>query len=215
MDLKATLGSLKREMEKEVLAARKAVTVSVREEAEALKQTLRSQTINAGLGQRVARAWRGNSYPAGRESLNAAALLFSKVPHIIDAYENAPTIRSPKGMLAIPLPGLPKRINGKRPTPESLEKAWGVKLRPVFRPGKPLLLVIDARASRGKRGGFKAPSAASQRTGRGAAVVPAFVLLPSVKVKKRLRVKEAGDRARNDLGRRIVQNWNRYARAER
>jgi hypothetical protein len=100
-------------------------------------------------------------------------------------------------------------VLGTRVTPGNLEKAWGIRLRMVYRRGKPSLLVGELRASRGRRGVFRPPTEASRRTGRGAVTVPLFVLVPAVKAKKLLSVKEAGDRALRRLPGRIVTAWNK------
>jgi hypothetical protein len=71
--------------------------------------------------------------------------------------------------------------------------------------------VGELRASRGRRGGFRPPTEASRRTGRGAVTVPLFLLVPAVKAKKLLNVKEAGERAMRRLPGRIVTAWNKQA----
>jgi hypothetical protein len=81
----------------------------------------------------------------------------------------------------------------------------------VYRPGKTPLLVGELRASSGRRGGFRAPTATARRSGRGLVSVPLFVLVPAVKAKKLLSVKEAGNRALARLPGRIVTAWNRQA----
>jgi hypothetical protein len=211
MDLKAVIGDLRKALAAEAEAGARAVTEAVRAEAEALKLELRSQVTGAGLGGRLANTWRSKLYPEGRESLGSAGVVWTKAPAIIDALERGGVIRGRTGWLAIPLPAAPRRVLGTRVTPGNLEKAWGIRLRMVYRRGKPSLLVGELRASRGRRGGFRPPTETSRRTGRGAVTVPLFVLVPSVKAKKLLSVKEAGDRALRRLPGRIVTAWNTQA----
>ena len=81
MRLSATIiGDLGRIMAEEVKAAEKAVTAGVGEAAEGLKTELRTQITNAGLGPRLARTWRSETFPKGQNSIRAAGLVWSKAP---------------------------------------------------------------------------------------------------------------------------------------
>jgi hypothetical protein len=213
MDLKAAVGDLRRILETEITAGSKAVTLAVKQEAEALKQALRSQALAAGLGRGVSNAWRSETYPKGRESLGAAGLVWTKAPDIVTGFDRGSLIRTREagGYLAIPLPAAPKRVLGKRVTPASVERSMGIRLRMVYRRGKPSLLVADLRASRGQRGGFRAPTAAALRTGRGLTTVPMFLLLPQVKLKKKLDVKALADKALRNLPRRVTAAWEQVS----
>jgi hypothetical protein len=211
VQLKAVVGDLRKALEADAKAGARAVTRSIKAETDALKLELRGQVTGAGLGARLANTWRGKVYPEGRESLGSAGIVWTKAPSIIDAFERGALIRGRTGWLAIPLPAAPRRVLGTRVTPGNLEKAWNIRLRMVYRRGKPSLLVSELRASRGKRGGFRAPTDAARRAGRGLASVPLFVLLPAVKAKKLLSVRQAGERALRRLPGRIVTAWNTQA----
>ena len=64
---------------------------------------LASQVTGAGLGQRLANTIRANRYPRSGESINAASLVFSRAPKIVDAFDRGALIRSKHGFyLAIP-----------------------------------------------------------------------------------------------------------------
>jgi hypothetical protein len=47
---------------------------------------LRGQVTGAGLGERLAKSWRGDLYPKGGMSINAAGFVYTKAPEIIGAF---------------------------------------------------------------------------------------------------------------------------------
>jgi hypothetical protein len=211
MKLSATIiGDLGRIMAAEIKAAEQAVTKGVGEAGDGLKAELRAQITNAGLGPRLARTWRSESYPKGQNSISAAGLVWSKAPGIIRVYENGATIRSTKGFfLAIPTAAAGRLGDGGRKiTPGAWERRTGQRLRFVYRRNAPSLLVADdMRARTGKRGGFARGSAAALRSGRGLVTVPIFILVPQVTVRKRLDVAGAAARWQERLPGLVVRNW--------
>jgi hypothetical protein len=202
MKLAATIvGSLKAGLEAEMHRIEGAVSTGVREAGEGLKGELRRQVVTAGLGQRLARTWRSRSYP--NRGHDAAALVWSKAPQIVRAFDEGAVIRSRKGFwLAIPTPAAPRRgPTGKRITPGMVERMYGRRLRFVYRPNGPSLLVMDGMVARGgKRGGFRMATTrkASRRRGAyvstsGLATVVMFLLVPQVRMPKRLDVARAAE----------------------
>ena len=102
----------------EVAAGQKAVSVTMAQAGASLKLAWRGQITGAGLGQRLANTIRSQTYPKGRNSLDAAALVWSNAPLIIGAHDTGPLIRSGNGFwLAIPLPAAGKGLGGRRITP--------------------------------------------------------------------------------------------------
>jgi hypothetical protein len=203
MRLAATvIGSLKADLEAEMGRTEKALLAGVREGGERLKGELRRQVVTAGLGVRLARAWRSRLY--ANEGFDAASLVWSKAPRIVRAFDEGAVIRSRNGFwLAIPTPEAPKRgPTGRRITPQMVERMYGRRLRFVYRPGGPSLLVMDGMVARGgRRGGFRMASTrkASQRRGAyvstsGLATVVMFLLVPQVRMPKRLDVARAAER---------------------
>ena len=92
-------------MKAEVAAGEKAVSAAMREAGTSLKSAWRGQITGAGLGRRLANSIRSQTYPKAGESLNAAALVWSKAPVIVGAHDTGPLIRSKDGFwLAIPTP---------------------------------------------------------------------------------------------------------------
>ncbi|MCW5700085.1 MAG: hypothetical protein KIT00_09605 [Rhodospirillales bacterium] len=203
MKLAATIvGSLKADLQAEVRQIEKAIAAGVKEAGDGLKGELRRQVVTAGLGQRLARTWRSRAYP--NQGHDAASLVWSKAPQIVRAFDEGAVIRSRKGFwLAIPTPEAPKRgSTGKRITPGMVERMYGRRLRFVYRPRGPSLLVMDGMVARGgKRGGFRLASTRKASRSRGAYVstsglttVVMFLLVPQVRMPKRLDVARAAER---------------------
>lgn len=204
------IGDLGRIMAEEIKAAERAVTAGVGEATEGLKTELRAQITNAGLGPRLARTWRAQTWPKGQNSIRAAGLVWSKAPSIIRIYEDGATIRSTRGFfLAIPTEAAGRYGDGGRKiTPGGWERRTGQRLRFVYRRHAASLLVADDMRTRtGKRGGFARASAAARRSGRGLVTVPIFILVPQVTFRKRLDITSATGRWLDRLPGIIVRNW--------
>ncbi|MGR3493310.1 MAG: DUF6441 family protein [Shimia sp.] len=175
-------------MAAEVKAGEKAVTAAMREAGTGLKTARRGQITGAGLGRRLANSIRSQTYPKAGESLNAAALVWSKAPVIIGAHDTGPLIRSKEGFwLAIPTEAAGR----------------GLRLRFVYRRRGPSLLVAD-RARINTRGQAVASRA---KTGRNQVTAPIFLLVPQVKLPKRLDLARDADRALDSVPGLIVANW--------
>ena len=109
-------------MRAEVAAGQKAVSMTMAQAGNSLKSAWRGQITGAGLGARLANTIRSQTYPKGRNSLDAAALVWSNAPVIIGTHDTGPLIRSASGFwLAIPLPAAGKALGGKRITPAMWE----------------------------------------------------------------------------------------------
>jgi hypothetical protein len=204
-------------MAADVKAGENAVTAAVHEAGTGLKVAWRGQITGAGLGTRLANSIRLATYPKGGESLNAAALVWSKAPVIVGAHDTGPLIRSRNGFwLAIPTPAAGKSLRGGRITPGEWERRSGLRLRFVYRRRGPSLLVAEGRLnSKGRAfGGLTRPhwghgpaSPSQSKTGRGLATVPIFLLVPQVRLRKRLDLARDADRALDSVPGRIVAGW--------
>jgi hypothetical protein len=190
-------------MSAEVLAGKKAVTAAMREAGTELKTAWRAQITGAGLGRRLANSIRSQTYPRSGESLAAAALVWSKAPEIIGAHDTGPLIRSKTGFwLAIPLPAAGKSARGGRITPGEWERRRGLRLQFVYRRTGPSLLVAEGRLN------TKGQAVVSRsKTGRGVVTAPIFLLVPQVKLPKRLDLARDAERAQDVLPGLIVANW--------
>ena len=185
----------------------RAVTSGMHEAAEGLKQDLRDDVVAAGLGERLAKTWRGKTFPEVGESAEAAAFVWSKAPKIIDAFDRGVTIHSPDGFwLAIPTAaagprGLGASGRSARITPGGWERRTGLQLRFVYRRGRPSLLVAD-----GARINSKGRAAANRRkTGQASVIV--FILVPQVTLRKRLDIAAAARAWAGRVPSLIARHW--------
>ncbi len=190
-------------MAAEIKAGEKAVSKAVNEAGNSVKSAWRAQISGAGLGQRLANTIRSEQFPKGRPSLSAAAVVWSKAPVIIGAHDTGPLIKSSNGFwLAIPTPAAGKSSRGGRITPDEWERRSGLRLRFVYRRTGPSLLVAEGRLNARGRA-----VASRSRTGRGVTTVPIFLLVPQVKLRKRLDLARDAERAHDSVPGLIVANW--------
>ncbi|MCE8523470.1 hypothetical protein KBY30_20995 [Ruegeria pomeroyi] len=190
-------------MAAEVKAGEKAVTTAMREAGTGLKTAWRGQITGAGLGTRLGNSIRSQTFPKAGESLNAAALVWSKAPVIVSAHDTGPLIRSKDGLwLAIPLPAAGKSLRGGRITPGEWERRRGLRLRFVYRRTGPSLLVAEGRLNSRGLG-----VASQSKTGRGRTTVPIFLLVPQVRLPKRLDLGRDAERALDSVPGLIVDGW--------
>lgn len=187
----ATLRALPDRLKPRVL---RAATEAVRETARQLEKELEAATDAAGLGK-LSKAWASRVYTGpGGKSYEPVGLVYPKgktrTLGAITAFSKGATILGRRGQyLAIPLPAagprqLPGGRGGTMNTPAEWERRTGQKLRPVFRPGKPTLLVLDkGRVNKAGRG-VRSRAVKSQRY----ATIPIFILLPTVTLRSRFSV---------------------------
>jgi len=211
MRLEAAIkGDLHKFMDGQKTAAEAAVTAGIAKITGSIKDDLRSQVTNAGLGNKLAKSWQAKFYPKGQKSIAAAGWVFSKAPKIVRAFNEGALIKSKDGFfLAIPTEAAPKRgIGGRRISPSTFPEHTLGKLRFVYRSGKISLLVVDnLRAGTGKRGGFRKASDSALKSGRGLATVVMFLLIPQAKLTKRLDYQAVVNRWQPLLGQAILDNW--------
>ena len=190
-------------MAAEIKAGEKAVTAATREAGTSLKTAWRGQITGAGLGQRLARTIRSQQYPKGQPSLNAAALDKTRAPDIVSAHDTGPLIRSKTGFwLTIPTAAAGKSRRGGRISPVEWERRTGLRLRFVYRRTGPSLLVAEGRLNKGGRA-----VASRSKTGRGLTTVPIFLLVPQVKLPKRLDLDRDTAQVHDAMPGLIVANW--------
>jgi hypothetical protein len=190
-------------MAAEIAAGERAVTAAIREAATGLQAGWRGQITGAGLGTRLARSIRTELFPKGRPSLNAAAVVWSKAPVIVGAHNTGPLIRSKSGFwLAIPTPAAGKSLRGGRITPGEWERRTGLRLRFFHRRTGPSLLVAEGRLNSRGLG-----VSSRLKTGRGRTTVPIFLLVPQVKLPKRLDLDRDAERALESVPGLIVAHW--------
>ena len=166
----------------------------------ALQAELRSQVTAAGLGPRVAQAWRRQTYPApGTKSLSPAALVWSKAGTIVRAYNEGTPIRPKRGAaLAIPSDWVPLKANRRRMTPVEVEARFNRDLRYVKLPNGNAVLIMD-QVIEGRSGGLRRASKGRKAQGRRVTSKIMFTLVRQVKVAKRLDVERAAAGAESAL----------------
>lgn len=211
-------GNLAEMLRAEVVAGERAATAAMMNVTGRAKQRLRDQVTGAGLGRGLANAWRSDVYPKGRNSLNAAGFIHTRAQQVIRAFNEGSLIRSSKGFfLAIPTKAVPSNLSfidpvsgnlrrRQRATPRAVEQALGLKLRFVYRPGRASLLVAD-QARLTAKGMARRASKTSIAKGKVATVVM-FILVPQVRMPKRLDVARVQAAAEAELPDEIVRQWD-------
>ena len=200
MKLVASLArSLQADMQTELRDLERAVATGTRDAGRGLKTELRRQVSSAGLGQRLANSWRDRHYP--NRKLDAASLVYSKAPQIIRAFDEGAVVRSRRGrFLAIPTENAPRKgTDGRRISPSTFPEHRFGPLRFVPRTSGPSLLVVDglqASFSRktGALRGFRRATNRARQSRQGLTTVVMFLLVPQVKLPKRLDVTRAAER---------------------
>ncbi|WP_417627072.1 DUF6441 family protein [Pararhodobacter aggregans] len=193
-------------------AARVAVRGGIKDGTEQIKGLWRGQVTSAGLGDRLARTVRSNVYP-NKPSTNAAGLVWSRAPKIIDAFDRGVTIRSADGFwLAIPTRNvrLSGGARGRKMTPAEWERKNNRRLHFVYQKTGPSFLVDkggDPLRERimGRRGVHRA---ARRRKFREIGEI-IFLLVPQVRLKKRLDLERDARAVGNRLPSLVVSNWPR------
>lgn len=170
---------------------------TIEEVATQVKLKGRAHIAQAGFSKRWQNALRADVYPKRKVSLNAATLIYHKIPYA-DVFETGATIRG-KPRLWLPLSTTPKRIGRYRMTPERFSREVG-PLQPVQRPGrKPLLFGrMEVTEGQAKSGDYGKVTLAKLRKGAaGSGIVrgvPLFVGVDSVKLRDRFQLSELIER---------------------
>lgn len=208
MRLQAAIqGNLKSIMAAELKSAEKAVSGGVKQATDGLKNELRGQVTGAGLGERLAKSWRGDLYPKNGLSINAAGFVYTKAPQIIGAFAYGVTIRGKQGrFLAIPTPYVIRREN-KKLTPADFAEA-GIPLRYIPPQGNRrvgLLVVDDFRVT--SKGRARVASDRAKKTGRGLTTVIMFILVPQATLKKRFDIDSVAKKWIDRLPTLVTASW--------
>lgn len=191
-------------LEQEIKAGERAVTAAMKSAGSGLKQDWREQITRAGLGHRLPRTIRNRTYPTSGDSINAAALVWSNAPEILNAHDRGALIRSKSGFwLALPTEAAGKGSRGARLTPAEWERRRGMRLRFIYRRNGPSLLV--AEKARINTRGLAVMSRA--KTGRGQVSAPIFLLVPQVKLRKRLDLARDAEKVAGAVPGLILEKW--------
>lgn len=195
-----TIGDIRRQLRAERAFIEQTAGRATKEATNGLKRALREDVTGSGLGRRLANTWRSQFHNDRPNQITG--FLYSRAPHIIESFDQGAVIRPTGGsrFLAIPTENAPRFVSrGKgrrrvRITPDNFGRGelQFVRLRNGTRV---LVAVRGTRRSRatGEFSGFKNPSQAALRSGKGLATVVMFILVPVVKIPKKLDVQKIAD----------------------
>jgi hypothetical protein len=210
-------GDLAGMMAREVRAAERAVTLGVHATGASLQADLRAQVAAARLGADLTKSVRKRNYPSSGQSISAASLVYSKASKLLDSFDRGSVIRSRRGLwLAIPLApaGGRRSLRNNRSgrfeglTPAVWERRNGQRLRFVYLgKARALLVADDARLNAKGRATRKGGKRRRDGILTGAQTVPVFLLVPQVKMPKRLTLEAATNAAAARLPGAILANW--------
>jgi hypothetical protein len=202
--------SLQADLQAELRDIERAVATGTREAGRGLRTELRRQVTSAGLGQRLANSWRDKHYP--NQKLDAASVVYTKAPQIIRAFDEGTVIGSRRGrFLAIPTENAPRKgTDGRRIRPSTFPEHCFGPLRFVpRRSGASLLMADGLRASfsrkTGELRGFRRTTDRARQGSQGVATVVMFLLVPQVKLPKRVDVARAAQHWSSELPALIEQ----------
>lgn len=172
---------------------------AVRETTRETEKDLEAATRSHVKG-RLWRAWQSDVFPrtglarepVGIIRLNAAANKNGKRTRTYGAMEfftQSGRITAGGGQyLAIPLPAAGSRGRARNLSPGEFEQRTGIRLRFVYRRGKPSLLVMDEAVISGRKGIARLNTEKRRATGRGNTTVPVFILIPKVDFANRFAI---------------------------
>ncbi len=197
----------------------RAGTAMIRESTRALEKRIEG-AIRGAVPGRLWRAIASNVYPKGGIAREPVGSIYvnggERSRGAIRFFTQPGRIKNDDDFfLAIPLPAAGSRGRDRLLTPGEWERREGVRLRFVYRRGRPSLLVADS-AVLGAKGTFRRVTSvrtkADERRGfaRGATTIPIFVLLPFVPFANSVSIEPLVQQSRDDL----VVGWGRAMRAE-
>lgn len=152
------------------------------------KVLLRQDVLQAGLGEKVANAWRADIYPksASAHTHAPAVQVYSKAPNIVTSFGQDTLIQHHDGLyLALPTKDTPK-VGRRFASPLEVEVIFNQDL--IFFPGRgqQKLAFIDAVKSKSGKKWRRATSARTGKQNRKAELVLMFVMVRQVHLRKRL-----------------------------
>lgn len=193
------IGDIRKDIAQEFVRVEKAAQSGIKNATNSLKQELRQQVVGAGMGTKLANTWRSKVYPEREKSAQAAGFIWSKAPGIVKGFDKGDVLSSKMGrFLVIPTKNVPLGSRNRRLTPKNWPARLG-KLKFVpLKNGKAMLVAERIGARHGRKtasGGFdRARGLEVTRRGFFARDVVMFILVPFVKLPKRLDVQGATEK---------------------
>lgn len=198
MRLKAEITGLSAALDAELFRIERAITGAMKDATDGLKDALRGQVQAAGLGDRLAKTWRGEVYPKGTTSLEPAGYVWSKAPRIIAGFAGGATIY-PKASsyLAIPTERVPRgRGRGfkARMSPEEVEHHFNQDLTLLRGKRGQILGFVDVVEARSRtRRGLRQATPGRLAQGRQRKLVLMFIFVRRVRLPRLLDLQQAAN----------------------
>lgn len=162
-----------------------------------LKDNLRGQVLEAGMGRRLANTWRGETYPKGRSSLSPAGFVWSKAPKIIDAFSRGAAIRPVQGgkYLWLPTKHVPRKGRNRKMTPDEVDSLFNAEfvIRPSRRKGVLLAMIPVIRAKNNRT--WRKATSRRKAQGRSIDLIHMFTLIPEAKMPMRFDLQATAEAA--------------------
>ena len=170
---------------------------------------LRAQTKAALKSKKLPTTWRLLIFPKEeRHTLTPAALVVSRAPAIISAFEEGANILPLNGkrFLWIPTAAVPTSTGGKKlSVKDMIAKVGKFRLVPGKRGSWVALAFVKAGNKRSRRKGGAATKTLSKAAPGKGEETAIFILVPQVTLRKRLDVKGVVDRARSTFTQNLEQ----------
>lgn len=178
-------------------------TTAVSRATKNLERDLEAATRAATPGK-LWRAWASESFPRNGPARNPVGEVFvnggSRTRGALTYWTQPGSTRARGGgFIAVPLPAAGSRGRLRELTPAEWEARTGIKLRPVFRPGRAPLLVADQAVLSGRLRIARPNTARRIAAGRGSATVAIFVLLPEQRFRNAVAIGPLASRAEGQL----------------
>lgn len=175
----------------------RAATDTIKDAVTEVKSGGRAAIAAGGFSSRWQNSFRVNMYPTTGTSMDPAMWAYSKIDYA-DIFQTGGTIRGRRGLLWVPLPSVPKKIGGQRMTVRLYLQRVG-PLQVVRKGGRPPVLMgrVLRRVGVGKKVAMSTlrRGAAADRAKRPTKLVPLFVGLSSVNIRRRFNVRPVYDTA--------------------
>lgn len=203
VDLTLDTGALDASADRAVRQVLAAGTAAVAKSTRDLEKRLEAATEGAVPGK-LWRAWKSVTYPRSGPARNPVGEVFvsggKRTKGAMTFWSQSGQIRGKSGQfLAIPTAAAGSRGRGRELTPGEWERRTGIRLRFVYRPGRPSLLVADDAILSGRAQLARGNTPRRMASGRGATTIIVFVLLPVVQFANRFAIQPLVDQAENEL----------------
>jgi hypothetical protein len=203
LDLTLDSRALDASAERAVRQVLSAGTAAVAKTTRDLEKRIEAVTEGAVPG-RLWRAWKSATYPRSGPARNPVGEVFAnggkRTKGALTFWSQAGQIRGKSGQfLAVPTAAAGSRGRGRDLSPGEWERRTGIRLRFVYRPGKPSLLVADDAVFSGRAQIARSNTARRIAAGRASTTIVIFVLLPVVQFANRFAIQPLVDQAEGEL----------------